>query len=771
MSLLLKTLLAIFLACVGIASVGMDSISHLPDMPLAFTQNQGQWPDSILFRAEAGGAVMWFARDGIYYQFTRSIPPGGQQTSASAFSDRFARQPDSCETMIIKAVFAGSNPTVAVVGEGLLDCESNYFLGRDQSKWRTNVPSYGGIVYKNIYAGIDLRFYGDGNGRAVYEFAADHDVDMSRIEVIYEGNVETSVDAEGRPLATTAWGEVIEAMGSPHARSGTASPMLSEVPKGSQGLDRPPSKGVALGYSTFLGGSGYDAGYGIAVDGSGCAYVTGGTESADFPTQNAYDASYVGYDLFVTKFSAAGNSLVYSTFLGGSDTEEGFGIAVDGSGCAYVTGSTSSSDFPTQNAYDASYDGGYDVFMTKFSAAGNSLVYSTFLGGSSDDEEGGDVAVDGSGCAYVTGYTASSDFPTQSAYDASYNGGYDVFVTKFSGAGNSLVYSTFLGGSGNEEGYSIAVDGSDCVYVAVTTSSSNFPTRNAYDATYNGGNCDVLVTKLAATGNTLDYSTFLGGTSDDYGFGIAVDGSGCAYVAGETKSSNFPVQSAFDASYNGGEYDVFLAKFSLAGSSVIFSTFFGGSNEDNGFGVAVDSSGCAYLTGVTYSSDFPTENAYDATLDFGDVFVTEFSAEGNTLVYSTFLGGGDDDEGFRIAVDGSGCAYITGGTPSSDFPTQNAFDASYNGYIDAFVTKLSGSWGCCMIRGDINHSGADPDISDLVALVAFMFGGQPYSGCEDGSYKAEADINGNGGNNPDISDLTALVTYMFGGGPAPVPCP
>ena len=237
---------------------------------------------------------------------------------------------------------------------------------------------------------------------------------------------------------------------------------------------------LTLSYSTYLGGTGYDYGYGIAVDSQGCAYVTGYTNSSNFPTANAYDSSFnSSYDVFVTKFTASGNALVYSTYLGGSGNDCGYGIAIDSSGCAYVTGYTASSNFPTANPYQGTKAGGDEVFVTKFSAAGNALSYSTFLGGSGNDYGWG-IAVDSSGCAYVTGYTASSNFPTANPYQATCGGSYDVFVTKFTAAGSSLAYSTYLGGTGDDRGYGIAVDSSGCAYVTGYTASSNFPTANPY---------------------------------------------------------------------------------------------------------------------------------------------------------------------------------------------------------------------------------------------------------------------------------------------------
>ncbi|MCP4583861.1 MAG: hypothetical protein GY839_19800 [candidate division Zixibacteria bacterium] len=446
-------------------------------------------------------------------------------------------------------------------------------------------------------------------------------------------------------------------------------------------------------YSTYLGGGNDDWALAIAVDGSGSAYVTGISYSSDFPTVNPYDASLNGvHDVFVTKLSPAGNSLTYSTYLGGSDSESAIGIAVDGSGNAYVIGETFSSDFPTVNPYDGSYNGGaYDAFVTKLSSAGDSLTYSTYLGGDGYDIGWG-IAVDSSGSAYVTGYTDATDFPMVNPYDGSSDGDFDAFVTKFSPAGDSLTYSTYLGGSSdNDCGQGIAVDGSGSAYVTGVTWSSDFPTVNPYDGSLNGLR-DAFVTKLSPAGNSLTYSTYFGGDDIDEGFAIAVDGSGSAYVTGWTQSNDFPTVNPYNGSFS-GIGDVFVTKLSPAGNSLTYSTYLGGSSgPDFGYAIAVDGSGSAYVTGKTRSNDFPTVNPYDGNLDgFSDVFVTMLSPAGNSLTYSTYLGGSSDDEGFSVTVDGSGSAYVTGWTQSSDFPTTpGAYNTTYIANEDVFVAKFVG---------------------------------------------------------------------------------
>jgi hypothetical protein len=609
---------------------------------------------------------------------------------------------DSVEQLVLTAKFVGANPNPEVIGQGQLDYKCNYFLGNDPSKWHTDVPNYETIVLKGIYPGIDLKYSGDGNGQVAYEFVVAAGADIAQVKVEYEGAEETSIDADGRMIVTTKWGDMIASLKTPAngARTGSCAWWTSSSTTSPQDLAHGDVRqartslgtlAIGLVYSTYLGGSGNENGEewvvgGIAVDGSGNAYVTGKTFSTNFPTQNPYLATFQGNgDAFVTKLSSSGNSLIFSTYLGGGDGDGGYGIAVDGSGNAYVTGNTYSSDFPTLNPYQIfqSWYAAYpDAFVTKLSNSGNSLIYSTYLGGGYDDH-GEDIAVDGSGNAYVTGYTYSSNFPTLNPYQTD-QGGIDAFVTKLSSFGNSLIYSTYLGGGYDDYGEDIAVDGSGNAYVTGYTESSNFPTLNPYQMDQSG--IDAFVTELSSSGNSLIYSTYLGGGDWDRGFGIAVDGSGSAYVTGRTYSSDFPTLNPYQTSFQ-GEGDAFVTKLSSSGNSPIYSTYLGGGWDDWGGDIAVDGSGNAYVTGLA-GPNFPTLSPYQTFQGNGDAFVTKLSSSGNSLIYSTYLGGSGGDLGQGIAVDGGGNAYVTGYTCSSDFPTLNPYQATWQGGCDVFVTKL-----------------------------------------------------------------------------------
>ncbi len=457
-----------------------------------------------------------------------------------------------------------------------------------------------------------------------------------------------------------------------------------------------------LVYSTFLGGGGIDYGTGIAVNAANEAFVTGYTTDAvtDFPTTaGAYDPAHNGnYDAFVTKLNAAGTALVYSTFLGGSGSDRGYGIAVNGANEAFVTGYTGSAGFPTTvGSYDPGHNGDDDAFVTRLNAAGTALVYSTFLGGSGFDRGYG-ITINAANEAFVTGYTtdAVTDFPTTAgAYDPAHNGNYDAFVTKLNATGTALVYSTFLGGSGFDYGYGIAVNSAGEAFVTGSTGSADFPTTaGVYDTTHNGGTYDVFVTRLNATGTALLYSTFLGGSDTDEGYGIAVNAANEAFVTGYTTDAvtDFPTTAgAYDPAHN-GNYDAFVTKLNATGTALVYSTFLGGSGFDYGYGIAVNSANEAFVTGYTTSAGFPTTiGAYDTGHNGDeDVFVTRLNAAGSSLVYSTFLGGSNNDIGFAIAVNSADEAFVAGRTASAGFPTTaGSYDTSHNGSSDAFVAKLA----------------------------------------------------------------------------------
>jgi len=613
------------------------------------------------------------------------------------------------QTGILRMKWEGANQNPRVEGVDELEGKSHYFIGNDPDQWRTNIPLYRKVRYRDLYPGIDLIYY--GNQRQLeYDLVVTPEGDPGAIRLVIEGAEGVGADEGGNLILRVGGGEVIQ----------QAPRIYQEVEgkrefiKGGYVVDSLGKKGdkdkvligfkidkfdtkkpliidPVLAYSTYLGGSSNDSGHGIAVDSSGSAYLTGRTSSTNFPTLNPIQVLNGGgnWDAFVTKLNPAGSSLVYSTYLGGSSDDSGEGIAVDSSGSAYITGWTTSTNFPTLNPIQGALAGLEDAFITKLNPAGSALVYSTYLGGSNGDYGYG-IAVDTFGSALITGWTTSINFPTLNPIQGALAGGIDILVSKLNPAGAALVYSTYLGGTSDDHGYGIAVDTFGSAYITGETSSTNFPTANPIYGTYQGGYTDAFVTKLNSNGSTLIYSTYLGGSDDDAGHGIAVDGSGSAYITGYTFSTNFPTVVPIQGALAGNR-DVFVTKLNPAGAALVYSTYLGGNISDVGFGIAVDGSGSAYVTGATFSTNFPTLNPIQGTLAGlgGDAFVAKLQPYGSpALAYSTYLGGSSDDYGYGIAVDGSGNAYIIGATFSTNFPTLNPIQGALAGGYDAFVTRL-----------------------------------------------------------------------------------
>jgi hypothetical protein len=409
------------------------------------------------------------------------------------------------------------------------------------------------------------------------------------------------------------------------------------------------ASGSALVYSTFIGGSNMEFGRRIAIDAAGNAYLTGQTKSSNFPvTGNAFDrtqnippncprcATDVT-DGFVTKLNATGSALVYSTYLGGTEDDSPRGIAVDAGGNAYVVGETLSPDFPTTTgAFRRTYSGNYDMFVTKLNATGSALAYSTFLGGTQVDN-GERVTVDASGAAYVLGFSSSLDFPTTpGAFDRTNNGAFDVTLTKLNQSGSGLVYSTYLGGQDFDTGGGLAVNDAGEAYVSGGAGSLDFPVTAGALRTPPDGS-DNFVTKFNAAGSALVYSTVFGGSGSEGANGIDVDAAGHAWITGVTDSADYPTTAdAFDRSLNGGA-DAFISELNANGSALIYSTLQGGSQSDIGLDVAVDGVGDVYVTGHTFSLDYPaTVGAFDTvwagdlTIFWGDAFVTKIDVSATT---------------------------------------------------------------------------------------------------------------------------------------------
>jgi len=659
-------------------------------IPLSFEANQGQTDAQVNFLSRGSGYTLFLTPTNAVLDLQQPAATGNLPSPLTTH--------DSPLTDTLSMDLVGANAQAPATGLDAQTATSNYFIGNDPSQWHTGVTNYGRVEYQNVYAGINLIYY--GNQRQLeYDFVVAPGANPAVISLAFQGTQDMTLDSQGNLVLHTAGGDVVEHAPVLYQDIGGVRQAVagSYVLQGSHQVafavgayDRSQALIIdpVLSYSTYLGGSGTDVGTAIAVDGAGNAYIGGYTFSTNFPTKNPLQAAYGGgsYDAFVAKLNAAGTALVYSTYLGGRSYDQATGIAVDGAGNAYVTGTTSSTNFPTQNPLQAAFGGSHDAFVAKLNATGTALVYSTYLGGGNWDEAHG-IAVDGAGNAYVTGFTQSTNFPTKNPFQAAFGGHADAFVAKLNATGTALVYSTYLGGSGYDYGNGIAVDGAGNAFVTGWTSSTDFPTQNPLQGA-SGGRYDAFVAKLNATGTALVYSTYLGGSGYDYGNGIAVDGAGNAFVTGTTYSTDFPTKNPLQAAYGGGG-DAFVAKLNATGTALVYSTYLGGGG-DLGYGIAVDGAGNAYVTGYTGSANFPTKSPLQAANGGGqDAFVTKLDATGTALVFSTYLGGSGSDEAYGIAVDTTGSIYVTGSTASTNFPTSNPLQATYGGAGDAFVAKIN----------------------------------------------------------------------------------
>ncbi len=381
-----------------------------------------------------------------------------------------------------------------------------------------------------------------------------------------------------------------------------------------------PAERLYLDYSTYLGGLGNDRATALVVGSDGVIWLAGSTDSDDFPTRSPFQGGRAGStDVFLVRLSPDGSALVFSTYLGGALHDYAMTVALDGGGGAGITGYTQSFDFPRWNAYQSSFRGGtYDAFVSHLSSTGSVLLYSTLLGGSAM-EWGQGIVCDSAGRDWVAGYTLSGDFPTQNPYQPSSAGAQDIFLSRFS-SGGSLLYSTYLGGGGDEDCYDVCLDSSGSVYMIGRSGSEDFPTRDPYQASYAGAyptKYDIVISRFTPTGSALSYSTYLGGAESESGMGIALDPEGRIYATGLTYSADFPVCAPYQATM-AGMPDAIVCRLTLAGSALDYSTYLGGGGEDNGWAIGLDAAGNACVGGRTYSTDFPVSNAYQSTHSGGE---------------------------------------------------------------------------------------------------------------------------------------------------------
>jgi hypothetical protein len=673
------------------------------ELPLSFLPNAGQSDPVVRYQAQAMGGTLFFEDNGVVLSLPTIDP---QQTENQTRS-------------VVHLRFDGIVDAHRLVNAERLPGIVNYFIGNEPSHWRTNLPTYAGIVYKQLYPGIDLRY--DGAQMTLKgTYTLTPHTDPSRIRWHYEGATSVRVDKQSGDLIIALGGAVTLIEKAPSAWQTTNGVRMGVTVRyvamadggihfalGDYDANAPLTIDPQLIYSTYLGGSAFDGAKGVAMDFAGNAYITGATQSTNFPTQNAIYSTINGnQDAFVVKINPAGTAIEYATYLGGSNREDDFGteraggIAVDSSGNAYVTGCTNSADFPTVNPIQGTHGltTNCDVFVSKLNPAGDALIYSTFLGGSGADSANA-IAVDDQGSVYIAG-DAGKGFPGNPFSSSTH-----VFVAKINAEGSAVVFSMFLGGDHSEYATDVAVDSAHNIYVVGLTYSTNFPVLNPVQSTKGSATyADAFVTKIKADGSGLVYSTYLGGSQTDEAYGVAVDDLGNAYITGMTQSTDFPLMNAYQPVYGGGRSDAFVTKLNAAGDELVYSTYLGGNDDENylsGRGpygdIAVDSIYNAYVTGYTCSPNFPTIGSFrNGKSGTCFAFVTHLNEAGNALVFSTLIGtqsgGSNDAMGTGIALDPQGIVYVVGDTNATDFLTMNPLQSSRGGLFDAFVTKLDPSF-------------------------------------------------------------------------------
>ncbi len=541
---------------------------------------------------------------------------------------------------VTRLTFPGANKNPTLIAQQPTKHRVNYLKGNDPSEWKTGIPTSTAVLYQNIYQNIDLKVYGMEK-QVEYDWLINPGADPTKIRLQFHHVTSTALDKQGNLIVKTALGEFIH-----------HHPVAFQSENGKKTT--------------------------VTVE-----YVKVAKNEYRFQVGQYNKTCPLVIDPVVA---------VFSTYLGGGANDQSTSVALDIQGNAYITGITASSNFPTEDAYQNIFAAGtHDAYVSKFSASGNDLIFSTYLGGSGDDEAES-IKVSTIGKIYITGSTTSPNFPVLSPFQGSHAGGIsDVFLTILSEAGNSLVYSTYLGGNGIDYSFGLALDSNRNIYVIGATKSTNFPLQNPYKSVYSGGDYDAFVTKFNASGGSLEYSTYLGGSGTDIGYDITVLNSN-AYIVGRTSSTNFSILNAYQPVYGGGIYDAFVGKLSSTGS-LIYSTYLGGTLTESGYGIAVDINGKAYVVGETTSTDFPTLNGYKNWhySSDKDAFLTKFSPTGVNVEYSTYLGGTEDDAAAHVLATDSGKVFLTGTTSSADFPLKRAYQTSFNGGMEAFVTMLSGN--------------------------------------------------------------------------------
>jgi hypothetical protein len=701
-------------------------------IPLSFEPNEGQSDPQVQYISRASGYTLFLTPSETVFL----LKSGSQKTSDSTKSGlNGAAQFERGSSLRLQ--FVNSNPSAPLTAANKLPGKINYLIGSDSKSWHTNIPTFATVAQHDLYRGIDVVYYGTQQ-QLEYDFVVSAGADPGAIALCFAGSKKVRVDKTGDLIVSVPAGDVRmrKPLAYQQAAGGERKPVaanyvLRGVSRASISVGSYDAKQTLiidpiLEYSTYIGGSNIDGGNAIAVAQDKTAFIAGGTFSTDFPTAHPLQPNHGGpddfaRDAFVAKLSADGSTLLYATYLGGTNEDIANGIAVDTFGDAYVTGTTLSPNFPvTPGSFNTECGGDgkcgaswnpqglivSNAFITKLNPEGSAIIYSGFLG-FYENVKGQAIAVDANQSAYVTGQVGPNITPTvpivppnvppppfpitPNAAQLNFGGFSDAFLTKISATGTSILYSTYVGGGNEDFGFGVGMDPLANAYVTGLSYSPDFPVTGSAVQAFNAGAGDAFVTKINTLGGVFAYSTLLGGSGLDQGNGIAVDPTGIVYVAGESSS---PGLFTSPRPY-GGNGDGFVAKLNPSlsgGASLLYFTYLGGSLADSANGVAIDGNGNAYITGSTVSTDFPVVGAiFQPTYGGGnaDAFVTKIDPPGASIVYSTFLGGSNTDSGFAIAVDSIGSAYVTGQTCSLDFPLTNPEQASSGGNCDAFISKVS----------------------------------------------------------------------------------
>ncbi len=669
--------------------------------PLYFTENRGQLDSRISYYVSGRDKEVYFARDGV---------------TISLIQHRPNRDP---ERWALKMDFLNANPAVRIEGDEVTESRISYFSGSQES-WKSGLRTFSRIAYRDLWPGIDLVYSGT-LGRMKYSFYLKPGADPNNIRIAYRGAERVELNANGELEVSTPFGGFHDQ--TPVSFQEENDSQIS-IKTGYRIISREASGRVVYGfevdsydrtrelvidpavliYCGFIGGQGEESGNAIAVDAGGNAYVVGQTSSIppSFPVGVGPDPTYNGGpdDAFIAKINPAGTSFVYIGYLGGAASDRATGVTIDSGGNAYISGETFSTQatFPAIVGPRLTYARNGDAFIARLNAAGTALDYCGYVGGDGRDFATG-VAVDAARNAYLTGYTDSNEltFPVVVGPRLVYSGEIDAYVAKVNAAGTALVYAGYIGGSGDDYGRDVAVNGSGEAYITGDTSSnqSTFPVTFGPDLSYNGGDRDAFVARINASGNGFIFAGYIGGVGSDLGRGIAVDASGNSYITGETFSDqvSFPVLVGPDLTFNGSS-DAFVTKVNPTGTALVYSGYIGGSGLDASLAIDIDSSGNAYVAGETASIQvtFPVIGGPQLQANgVLDGFVAKLNPLGNALIYCGYLGGGANERVNAVAVDPNGNAYVTGYTESTQltFPVIVGPDLTFNGgATDAFVAKI-----------------------------------------------------------------------------------